>query len=154
MGLTSREKWLFILTTFKVTQTGKMMPLKMQQAVCEFLRKKIAREVNYDEWLQMEYDIRKLKREVTDLMFEGMQAATSDTKLPPEAQKMFNELDLANMDNKVRSDVSKIDFGILKKALESLPPKKKKELQPMFDNVEKLAGEYKGEEIEEDEGKG
>ena len=153
MALTGREKWLFILTVFKTTQTGKMMPLKMQQAVSEFLRKKIAREISYDEWLQMEYDIRKIKSEVMDLMFEGMQAATSDTALPPEARKMFDEMELGDLDDKVRSEVQKIDFGMIKKALESLPKKQKKELEPMFENVEKLAGEYKGD-IEQDEDKG
>ena len=149
MTLSPREKWMFVLTVFKISQTGKAMPLEMQQAVTEFLRKKVCPELSYDEWRDMEIDIRKIKSEVIDLMYEGMQAATSDTKLPPEAQKMFSEIDLSELDNKTRGAIKQIDFDKLKKALDSLPKDKKKELEPMFANIENLAGEYKEEGTDE-----
>jgi len=141
--LNNREKWIFILTVLKTSQTGKAMPLKMQQGVLEFLRKKICPDVSYDDWLSMELDIKKAKSEVMGLMFEGMQAATSNKSLSPEAQKMFSEAELGELDTKVRGELEKIDFGKLKKILEKLPDNERKELEPMFENVENLAGEYK-----------
>lgn len=151
MKLTNREKWLFILTAFKTTNTGKNMPLKMQQDTCEFLRKKLCPEIDYPEWLEMEKDLNKFKTEVMDFMFEATKAS-SGAKLPPEARKMFNEADLGSFDSKVKGELSKIDFGELKKALEKLPKDKRKELEPMFENVENLAGQYKGE-LDQDEDK-
>lgn len=140
--LNNREKWIFILTVMKTSQTGKSMPMKTKQGVMEFLRKNLCKDVSYEDWLSMELDIKKAKSEVMDLMFEGVQYATKN-KLPPEAQKMFSEADLGELDTKVRGQLENIDFGKLKKILEKLSEKERKELEPMFENVENLAGEYK-----------
>ena len=142
MTFSDKEKWILILLIFKTTQTGKNMPMKMKQAVCEFLRNKICPTINYDQWLQIEKDINKTKTEVMDLMYEGMKVATSSSKLPPEVQKMFSEADLGELDTKVKGELSKIDFGKLKKVLDKLPKETRKELEPMFENIETLAGEY------------
>lgn len=140
--LNSREKWVFILTVLKTSQTGKAMPTKTRDGVMEFLRKNICPDITYDDWLEMDHDIKKAKTQVMDLMFEGVQYATQN-KSSPEAQKMFSEADLGELDTKVRGELEKIDFGKLKKILEKLPEKERKELEPMFENVENLAGQYK-----------
>lgn len=151
MKLTNREKWLFILTVFKITHTGKNMPLKMQQDTCEFIRKKICPEIDYPEWLEMEKDMNQIKSQVMDLLFEATKASTG-SEMPNEARKMFSEAELGEFDSKVKGELAKINFDELKKALEKLPKDKRKEIEPMFENVEQLAGEYKGE-LEQDENK-
>ncbi len=146
MTLTDREKWLFILTMMKMSNTGKSMPLEMQQAVCEFLKEKICPSIDYKVWEKMEYDIRDIKAQVIDLMFKGMEVASGKSDLPPEAKKMFNDMDLAKLDSKVKTELKKIDFDSLKKILKNLPDKEREALEPMFESIENLAGDYfKGE---------
>lgn len=142
MNLSDREKWLFILTVMKTSQTGKSMPVEMQQGICEFLRGKICPEIDYKTWEEMEYDIREIKTEVMDLMFKGMEVASGKTNALPEAKQMFNETEMAKLDNKMRGELKKIDFDSLKKILDDLPEDKKKKLQPMFESIENLTGDY------------
>jgi len=142
MNLTDREKWLFILTVMKTSQTGKSMPVEMQQGICEFLRNKICPEIDYKTWEEMEFDIREIKTEVMDLMFKGMEVASGKSNQFPEAKQMFNETEMAKLDNKMRGELKKIDFDSLKKILEDLPEDKKKKLQPMFESIENLTGDY------------
>jgi len=142
MTLSAREKWMFILTVLKTSQTGKSMSLKMQQALSEFLRNKICPEIDHDEWLQMEYDIREIKARVMDLMFKGMDVASGKSTFTPEAKKMFSEMDIEKLDSKVKSELKKIDFDKLKKSLLKLPKKEQDEIQPLFESIENLTGDY------------
>jgi len=126
----------------KTSQTGKSMPVEMQQGICEFLRNKICPEIDYKTWEEMEFDIREIKTEVMDLMFKGMEVASGKSNQFPEAKQMFNETEMAKLDNKMRGELKKIDFDSLKKILEDLPEDKKKKLQPMFESIENLTGDY------------
>lgn len=142
MTLSDREKWMFILTVLKTSQIGKSMPLMMQQAISEFLREKICPKIDYDEWRNMELDIREIKAKVMDLMFKGMAVASGKSNMPPEARKMFSEMDLAKLDSKAKTEIKNIDFDKLKKILLSLPKDQQKELLPMFESIENLTGDY------------
>ena len=86
------------------------------------------------------------KAQVIDLMFKGMEVASGKSDLPPEAKKMFNDMDLAKLDSKVKTELKKIDFDKLKEIMKNLPEKERKALEPMFESIENLAGDYfKGE---------
>lgn len=142
MKLNDREKWMFILTVIKTSQTGKSMPLDMQVAVCEFLREKICPTISYEGWKQMEYDIRELKAEVMDMMFKGMEVASGKRKISPEAKEMFSELEMAKLDSRVKQEIKKIDFDKLKKSMKKLPNKEQEQIEPLFEAIENLTGEY------------
>ena len=142
MKLNEREKWMFILAVMKTSQTGKSMPMKMNVAVCEFLRERICPNISYDDWKQMEYDIREVKSQVMDLMLKGMEVASGKSRLSPEAQQMFSEIDLAKLDTRVKKELKKINFTKLKKTMLGLPEEQQKEIEPLFEAIEDLSGEY------------
>ena len=142
MQLSEREKWMFILTVMKTSKTGKSMTLEMQVAVCEFLRERLCPSISHESWKEMEYDIREIKAQVMELMFKGMEVASGKSQISPEARKMFTEMDLAKLDSKVKKHLKNIDFDKIKKSLTGLPKDKQDELQPLFEAIESLTGEY------------
>jgi hypothetical protein len=142
MKLSEREKWMFILTVMKTSKTGKSMTLDMQVGVCEFLRERLCPSISHESWKEMEYDIREIKAQVMELMFKGMEVASGKSTMSPEAREMFSEMDLAKLDSKVKNTLKKIDFDQMKKSLTGLPKDKQDELQPLFEAIESLTGEY------------
>lgn len=103
MTLTEREKWLFVLTVMKTSKRASNLPMKLKQEICEFIRKRVAPSISYDEWLKMEYDIRDEKADIMTLMMQGMSVALGEgDKLPQEAREMFDESEFAKLDNAAR----------------------------------------------------
>ncbi len=103
MTLTEREKWLFVLTVMKTSKRASSLPMKLKQEICEFIRKRIAPNISYDEWLKMEYDLRDEKADVMTLLMQGMSVAMGEgDKLPPEARDMFDQSEFAKLDNAAR----------------------------------------------------
>lgn len=126
------------MTTMKTSKHAKLLPLKSQQALCEFIRKQVSPDVDYKEWLQIETDISELKKNVNRFMMEGMMTSLGK-EMPPDsdAEKIF-ESDIRKLEESVREEMKNID---LKKLQESLPKDQMKKLKNLFDMVLKEKNE-------------
>jgi len=144
MKFTGKEKWLYYLAVLKTSQTGKILTLEQKQIISDFIRKKICPEIGYDEWFEMEKEMIKLKTEIMNLMYEGMQSSISG-KISEEAKKMFNESDLIKLDESMKESLSSLDFEKLQVVFNMLPEKERKDLEPVFKQVKKMSEDYKKE---------
>jgi hypothetical protein len=134
--LSSREKWIFVLTVMKTSQMGKAMPMKMKQATCEYIRNKMCKDIDYPEWLKIEYDIKDLKGKVMDILMKGVDHAMGEAiKLPPDAQQVFDEAEFARFDDAVREEMKNID---LEELMKNLPKDKSKQMGKIKELFEKV----------------
>lgn len=145
MTLTEEMKWLYILTVIKTSQTGKILSLEQKQAIEEFIRKKICPSIDYKKWLEIEKDMIKMKTEIMKLMYEGMVSSIGKGGLPKEAKEMFEQADLARLDDSMRGSIRELDFDKIENVFNELPEEQRKYLEPMFKEVKKISEQYKQE---------
>ncbi len=147
MTLNEREKWLFVLTVMKTSKRASSLPMKLKQEICEFIRKRIAPSISYDEWLKMEYDIRDEKADIMTLLMQGMSVALGEgDKLPPEAKEMFDESDFAKLDNAAR------EMNLSEKADELLKELDKMSDVSQMETIKQKILEYLREKDDENKG--
>ncbi len=132
----------------KTNALAKDQPIKTQGAICDFIRAKIAPDIDYPEWRQMELDMNETKRNVNRYMMEGTMASIGDTNISPELQHLF-ESELPKLDDKLRDEMKSIDFNELKKHL----PKGKDQIIEKINMVFNKVLDTKGENEGKNEGK-
>lgn len=136
--LSHRERLIYISTVMKISQIAKQLPLKKQQALADYIRKQVAHDVNYPEWMEIEKDMSELKKNVNRVMLEGVMTSLKAENLPSEAEKIFQN-DIIELDEKFRDELKKIDLDKLK---ESVPKDEMEKLNNLFDIVSKEKSDY------------
>ncbi len=130
------------MTVMKTSKQARQLPLKSQQALCEFIRKQIAPDIDYPEWLKIEKDISEVKQNLNRFMMEGiMNSVGEEVEIPTEAEAIFKN-DLRELDENVRDEMKNIDIKKILNAIdnEKIALNEMKKLNKIFDMVLKEKG--------------
>jgi len=127
------------MTVVKTSSLAKKLPLKSQQALCEFIRKNISPEIDYPEWLQIEKDISETKKNVNQYMMQGLMTSLGKgEEMPSEVQRMFQS-EVRKLDESVRDQMKEIDLKAIQKKVDPVIMKK---LNAIFNLVLKDKKDY------------
>lgn len=127
------------MTVIKTSSIAKKLPLKSQQALCEFVRKNISPEIDYPEWRQIEKDISETKKNVNQYMMQGLMSSLGKGEdMPSEVQSMFQN-EVRKLDENVRDQMKEIDLNEIQKKVD---PTIMKKLNAVFNLVLKDKKDY------------
>lgn len=124
-NLTDREKFSIAMTIMVTSETAKKIPRDTRQALLDYIRKTYCPSVTDKDWSDIAQGLNEHKEEF-------MQNAMAMIFADP--QKIMGDKNLLEFDSKIRSGLSKINFGDLK----SDDP----EIQKMLEKVKKDKADF------------
>lgn len=137
-----REFWIFVMTVFHTSEMAKSLPIKQQQAICEFIKKRQCPNLTYDTWLDIERSIVSSSKLITEVMTRDLMNIMSG-----QVGNIDKKLDIQTvreMDEVFKKSLDELDLDKIKQGVKNIPAENKTEI----DNVIKTIEDYKKERAE------
>lgn len=144
MNWSEKEKWISYLSILHTSETFKRLSMEQKQIISEFIRKKIAPNIDHNQWLEIEKDLIKFKTEMINMFYEGMRVAIGG-KMTSEAKEMFKPDEIAELDRSMKEGLETLDFNKMQEIFDKIPESERKEFAPVFEQIKKMTEEYKKE---------